>query len=162
MVEDSEFRIEKREVPALVRTHKHTALEGLFMCSAISAEHTGRERLTDLLNDPEPFVPFFETKRQGATLINKDHIFVVELKGPDLAHDDQLSNPMGEMHLIELTLGTGGTFEGQCLVTGAAGHTRTLDYLNRTQHRFIYVDAPEGYRILNLNHVISVRDLGKR
>lgn len=162
MVEDSEFRIEKREVPALVRTHKHTALEGSFMCSEISSEHTGRERLTDLLNGEEPFVPFFETKRQGATLINKDHIFVVELKGPDVAHDDQVSNPMGEMHLIELTLGTGGTFEGQCLVTGAAGHTRTLDYLNRERHRFIYIDAPEGYRILNLNHVISVRDLGRR
>lgn len=162
MADESDFQIPKREVPALVRTHKHEALEGVFMCSEVSETHTGRERLTDLLNLDEPFAPFFEAKREGATLLNKDHIFVVELKGPDVAHEEQLNNPMGEMHLVELSLSTGGTLEGQVLVAGPLGHNRTLDYLNRERHRFIHVDAPEGYRIVNLNHVIRVRDLGRK
>lgn len=33
-------------------------------------------------------------------------------------------------------------------------------FLNRNEHRFLYLDAPEGFRIVNLDHVISVKDLG--
>lgn len=159
MAQDAEFRIQKRQVPAIVRTHGNLALDGHFMCSEVSDHHSGQERLTDLLNSNEPFVPFFENKRKGATLLNKDHIFLVELKGPDT--DATGTAAIGETHLIELVLGSGGAFEGRCLVSGPPGHTRTLDYLNRTEHRFLYLDAPEGFRIVNLNHVITVKDLGK-
>ncbi len=157
MTERVELKLQKLRVQVIVRLSNGHAYKGDFLLAPTSDAHHGHERVKDLLNSPETMVPFFNPEKEAAILLNKQHIQMVEMQGPDLAGDPENEPDFAEHRQLVVTLTAGIKIRGDILVTMPPGQDRTLDFLNRGE-QFLYVNSRDGLRIINIDHLIAVED----
>ncbi len=152
-----DYRIEKRRVQVLLHDSEGEVWEGAFLCDPYSSRHSGPQLLSELLNDPQPFVPLFEEGKEAATLVHKRHILYVEMiPGGGGVGLEQVAD-FGDLKPVVLVLPHEHEVQGKVSVSGPEGQTRVLDYLNRSE-RFVQVLRSEGDCVVNLDFVIAAND----
>ena len=149
------FRIEKLRRAVSVVLTDGRRLEGdvfLWERTRVRAEP---EEPIDLLNDGDPFFPFF-LDDQEVLLLAKAQVIRAETAAPDgsLAAD----MPDGAM-AVEIMLIDGSAISGFVPVEKRGEHTRLLDYLNGCTKRFIPVFWGEQVCLVNRLQIASVSQL---
>jgi hypothetical protein len=149
------FRIEKLRRAVSVVLTDGRRLEGdvfLWERARVRAEP---EEPIDLLNEDEPFFPFF-LDDQEVLLVAKAHVIRAETAAPD--GDLAAEMPDGAMG-VEITLIDGSAISGFVPVEKRGEQTRLLDYLNGYAKRFIPVFWGEQVCLVNRSQIASVSQL---
>jgi hypothetical protein len=113
------------------------------------------EEPIDLLNDDEPFFPFFRDA-QEVLLIAKAH--VSRLESAALEHEQISEMPDGSMG-VEITLADGTTISGFVPLEKRGDQTRLLDFLNNYAKSFLPVFWGEQLCLVNRSLIASVSQL---
>jgi len=150
---DRGFRITTTRLSAVVDLTQGESLEGAFSCAGPS---TGTAELSDLLNHPTAFVPFFARGRDAPILLGKHAIRVVRL---DRACDAGSLDEFGEARELSLLLDDGTELRGEITISAPIGHTRTLDSLNEAG-RFLVVRTASHVLLVNRTAIVVCADVG--
>jgi hypothetical protein len=155
MESTNRFRIEKLRRAVSVVLTDGRRLEGdvfLWERTRVRAEP---EEPIDLLNEDEPFFPFF-LDEQEVLLLAKAQVVRAETAAPDGSISADM--PDGAM-AVEITLVDGSAVSGFVPVEKRGEHTRLLDYLNGCAKRFIPVFWGEQVCLVNRMLIASVSQL---
>lgn len=154
----SQFRVEKRRAEADVTLATGATVRGAFFLAGSAARHTGPERVGDLLNAETGFFPFETGADRGTLLINRAHVIVVKLL--DRADEPRLDPgyDIATERRVSLLLTTGTTLAGTVRVYRPEGRDRLSDYA-RSNEIFRYLESREGTFIVNIAHIVNLREL---
>jgi hypothetical protein len=155
---ESELRVEKARAEAIVTLSNGDSVHGWFFVSGGSPRHTGPERVGDLLNAEEGFLPF-ETDEHGpvrTVLYHRQHIVTVGLgmnaearldSGYDVARERRLS----------LKLSNGKRLVGKVRVQRPEPQVRLSDWARSTEP-FRYVETGGGTFLVNTAYIVEVHE----
>jgi len=158
----SEFRVEKRRAEAELTLSSGGLLQGWFFLSGSSATHAGPERVADLLNAENGFLPFEVPagNTPDTVLINRSHLIAVRLiEQTTEAQLDPGYVVATERH-VEMLLSNGETLSGAVRVYRPQGRDRLSDYA-RSSDVFRYVENAEGTFVVNSAHIVQLREIEK-
>lgn len=154
----SNLRFEKHRAPARVTLTGGGRYDGCFFVAGGAARHDGPERVADLLESAEGFVPF-ETTGAGGTetrVVNPTHIVAIAL-GDDEASRDP-AYVIGRRQPVAVRLSTGDLLIGVIRVTRPEGHDRLSDW-TRQPDRFRYVETSDALMLVNSAHIVEVAEI---
>lgn len=156
----SRLRVEKRRSEAQVRLTDGSTVSGCFFVAGGSARHAGPERVGDLLNAGQGFVPFEQQLASGTrtVLYNRAHIVTVTLQEHEARRDPGYL--VAPMHVVSLRLSTGEAVHGTVRVYQPEGHDRVSDWA-REPEMFRYVEVDAVTVIVNTAHIIEVSELSQ-
>ena len=148
-----ELRIPKHEVQVEL-TLESGEVRGVtvFLADAAS-DHTGAERLVDLLNGAADFIPVRSVDAPGVLLMSRAGI--VSARAPAESAADVEEWEAVFHHTVEVTLRGGVTVRGALEYSQAPEHARVLDYLARSEH-FFSIHQKEHVVLVNKHHVVHV------
>jgi hypothetical protein len=150
----SQFRFEKHQVPAGIVLSTGDTIGGCFFVVSSLTTHGGPERVGELLNAEDGFLPF--QRDDGTTgQYNRTHIVVVTLPAGMSEEELEPGYSVALRQSVTITLSTGATVEGTVFVSGPAGRERLSDYVRGSKH-FWYVVTSEATLIVNSRHVVAL------
>jgi hypothetical protein len=155
----SEFRIEKRRAEAALTLTTGTTIRGCFFLAGSSASHVGPERVADLLNAETGFFPF-ELNSDGApytVLYNRSQLVLVTLLEETTEAQLDPGYSVATEREVRILLSNGRTVDGRVRVYRPTGRDRLSDYA-RTPDVFRYVETDEGTVIVNVDHIVELRE----
>lgn len=156
MITDISYRIPKDRFPVALRLAGGTRLVGAMFIQGISRTRSGREEPTDIMNEADPFFPFV-SEQDETFLIAKDRVSEVELLAP--MDDDSERHAGARLVDIEMSLVGGESRRGSMLLETPSDRPRLLDFLNRTQERFVLLHNRDGVRLINRSLIERIRPL---
>lgn len=153
----SRLRVEKRRSEALVRLTNGSLVSGCFFVAGGSARHAGPERIGDLLNGSQGFVPFEQRFDAGmrTVLYNRAHIVTVTLSEDEASRDP--GYVVAPKHEVSLRLSTGETVDGTVRVYQPEGHDRVSDWA-REPEMFRYVESHSATLLVNTAHIVEISE----
>jgi len=150
----SEFRFEKHQVEASLVLSTSTVRIGHFFVAASLTTHGGPERIGDVLNEGDGFVPFQHD--DGTTgQYNRAHLVLVRLPAGMAEEELEPGYPVALRREVTMLLSTGASIEGTVLVTASPGHERLSDYV-RNSESFWYLVTTEGTVLVNSAHIVEL------
>lgn len=159
----SELRIEKRRVSVSVSLTAGHRFTGALFLSAQAAAHAGPERLLDLLNASEGFLPFELVSSVGARetiLLNRSHIAVVQSEASHHDLADDTSYQVAPQKSVALLLATGEELSGVLRIDRPSGRNRLSDGLN-DHIGFRYLETANGILAVNFAYVVRITPLAE-
>ncbi len=154
MIADINYRIQKDRFPVALLLSGGTRLIGAMFIQGSARRRNGREEPTDIMNETDPFFPFV-SEDDETFLIAKDRVSEVELLAP--MEDDSERHVGARLVDIELLLVGGGNRRGTILLETPSDRPRLLDFLNRTQERFVLLHNRDGVRLINRAMIERIR-----
>jgi len=155
------LRVAKVGVPVTVLLAGGTVLEGEVHVFPGVGE--GRERVIDLLNAPEPFLPL--TSKSGASLLGKSQVVTVTVGERFDARLGGAAAPTAPEVDVEINLAAvpdrRALVRGQLRLDMPPDQLRLLDYLNGAR-AFFPMAVPEGAVIVSRSFVVGVRAAPRR
>lgn len=153
------YRVEKLRRAVTIVLDDGRRLEGeVFLWSRAKARSTPEEPI-DLLNDDEPFFPFFRDGEE-MLLLAKEHVARAEsLSEADAAEIPDATMASDGMMGVEMTLTDGATISGFVPLERRGEQTRLLDFLNGYHKRFIPVFWGEHVCLVNRHQIASISQL---
>jgi len=147
-----ELRVPKRRAQVEVLLPGGAARQVTVFLAEFASRHTGPERLSDLLNAADDFVPAVDVLTDSMTFLNRHGIAAARVArewelGEDLSGGDQ--------HDVEITLIDGTILRGTVAFTMPPERSRLLDYLNDTQP-FVRLAEKEKVALVNKRHIARV------
>ncbi|MBP7149330.1 MAG: hypothetical protein KBD01_17505 [Acidobacteria bacterium] len=118
--------------------------------------HEGRERVIEILNAPDPFVPI--TSGPEGSLVHKRHIVLARVGSPEdagLTEVDLACNPSID---VDVRLAGLPPVRGSLRIDQPPGHVRLLDHVNAAEEFFPVVTA-DGAAIVARRHVVEIRQI---
>ena len=160
MTDMAAFRVRKREARATLTLVGGRTARGAFFVSETAADHTGPERIDEVLNAATRFVPFHvdaDTGRATVLLLNRAHILIVSLPPTEaeLVHDS--SYEMARREPARLVLSNGERVAGEVHIAGPSGHARLSDVADL--NTFLPVEKPNQTVLVNVDHVVELEPL---
>jgi hypothetical protein len=155
----SQFRVEKRRLPAVLTLANGESIRGCFFVAEASARHSGPERVGDVLNAEAGFFPF-EIGRAAGTevastaLFNRSHVVMVGL-GENEAGEPAYG--IVTRRVVSLLLSIGRRVVGAVQVYLPEGRDRLSDWAQHGE-RFRYLETPEGTTLVNVEHIVEARE----
>jgi hypothetical protein len=152
----SQYRVEKTRTEATLTLSNGSSVRGYFFVSENSAEHAGRERITDVLNGDMRFLPF-EVKRPNGSqtiLFNRDHIVMATLHDGDEARQDS-GYSVATHRRVSILLSNGDRLHGMITIYRPQGRDRLSDF-DRTGERFKYVETDRNTFLVNVTHIVQL------
>jgi len=148
-----DLRVPKRRVPVEVVQPGGTVRRVAVFLSEAAPSHGGPERLSDVLNGAEEFVPAFDEEAGVMTFLHRGAVALArvahEVEGED---DGDLTIPTE--HEVEITLADGTRVQG--LVSYVRpGNARLVDYLNERAPFFRLLER-ERTTLVSRRHVARV------
>jgi hypothetical protein len=149
-----ELRVPKRRTPVEIQLRHGVIHRFAVFLGDFAHDHSGPERLSDLLNDSGDFVPAYDLDSDSMTFLNREGVLVARLPGhAELEVAEQLTLPTE--HDVEIVLEDGARLRGLVSYVLPPDHSRLIDFLN---------DAPLFFRLfeqtsvalINKRHVASV------
>lgn len=132
---------------------------GILHLSPAAGCHGGRERVIELLDAPEPFLPMTVTG-SGAHLLAKERIVLVQVPEPEDAGLGDIG--AAAMTNVELGLATMPPdmrhLRGTMTIAMPPGRVRLLDYLNETGP-FIPLQTDGGTVLVARRYIVHVSQL---
>jgi hypothetical protein len=157
----SEFRVEKQRAHAVVTLSNGEARSGSFFVAGGSARHAGPERVGDLLNSEEGFFPFEVGAggRSETVLMHRDHVVMVSLADNEATRDPGYA--LATRRVASLLLSSGRRIVGIVRVYRPEGRDRLSDWAHHGE-RFRYIETAEATVLVNVDHVLEVREVTER
>ena len=153
----SEFRIEKRREAADVTLVTGTTVSGVFFLAGFSQEHSGPERVSDVLNNIE--AGFFPFESNGETsLINRAHVLKVVLPPQMIEAQLDAGYDVATRRFVKVLLTTGEVVTGHVVVFRPAGRDRLSDYAHMDE-RFRYVELADRTLLINSAHIVALTEV---
>ena len=155
----SEFRIEKRKAEAALTLTTGPSVRGCFFLAGSSASHSGPERVADLLNGETGFFPF-ELIAEGAVhtaLYNRSQLVLVTLVGDTIEAQLDPGYSVATERAVRILLSNSQLVEGRVRVFRPQGRDRLSDYA-RAPELFRYVETDAGTVIVNVDHIVELRE----
>jgi len=136
--QSSEFRIEKARTDAVVLLTNGSSMAGHFFVAQSSPTSSGPERVAELLNDAEGFVPFELREGRGyvTALYNRDHLVMVAIPGDEVRREPGYD--VASAQPVAVTLSNGQRIVGMVRVYLPEGRDRLSDW-TRQGDRFRYL-----------------------
>jgi hypothetical protein len=159
----SEFRIEKRRALAELTLTSGPTVRGSFFLAGSSAGHAGPERIADLLNSETGFFPFELAGGAGAgapdtALYNRAQVVAVRLLDQTTEAQLDPGYDVATERRVQFLMSTGITVAGTVRVYRPMGRDRLSDYA-RSPDTFRYVEAGSETFIVNMEHVVALREI---
>jgi hypothetical protein len=130
--------------------------DGCLFVAGASAWHDGPERVGELLETNQGFLPLESPAGAGTVLINPGHILMVEL-AEDEARSDS-GYVVARRQPVSLLLSSGQRIAGVVRVHRPEGHDRLSDW-TRQPGRFRYFETTSGTCLLNASHIVEVSEI---
>ena len=158
--ETSEFRIEKARSHAMIRLANGDTVRGCFFIAGASPLTSGPERVGDVLNAEHGFFPFelHDDAGQRTVLYNRAHVVTIALADNE-AHRDP-GYDVATRRRVSITFANAGRIVGYVRVYRPEGRDRLSDWA-RQPEQFRYVETDEVNLIINVSHVIEVREVSE-
>jgi hypothetical protein len=154
----SAYRFEKRRVEALVTLVGGETTRGCFFLGSAHS-HDGPERVAELLNDTDGFVPFELSLGSGddhVVLYNRAMIVTVRLADNEGALEPGYDvAPRRELSIL---LSDGQRVRGSVRVYQPEGHYRLSDWTRQPQ-TFRYLETADATLIVNAAHIVAVTEV---
>jgi len=158
----SEFRVEKRRVRAELTLSSGPSVQGCFFLAGSTAGHSGPERVADLLNGETGFFPFELAGSGGGALetalYNRSHIVVVRLLEQTTEARRDPGYDVATERRARILMSSGTTVSGNLRIYRPAGRDRLSDFA-RTPETFRYVESGSETLIVNMQHVVELREI---
>ena len=157
MTETIGYRVEKRRANVTVTFASGQTLDGAFFLSPKSADHTGPERIYDLLNTARRFVPVqvhADTDSPRVILYNRAEILTVTLPAEEieLVHDP--SYQIARRETVSVLFSTGKRLVGEFHITELSEYARLSDVASL--RKFIYFETADQTMIVNLDQIVEL------
>ena len=147
-----ELRVPKRRVQSEVFLPGGATRQVTFFLSEFAPHHAGPERLSDLLNGEDDFVPAVDAATEGMMFVGRQIVAAARVAGEWEPGDDL---PGAEEHELEVILVDGRVLRGVARFVLPAGRTRLLDFLNDDQP-FIRLAEGAMVALVNKRHIARV------
>jgi len=150
----ADLRVPKHRVPVEIvmpgGTVRHVAV---FLAEAAPA-HGGPERLSDLLNGGEEFIPAHDEESGVMTFLNREAVALARVARSVEANDaDDITIPTE--HEVEITLSDGSRLRGLVSYLLPPEHGRLVDFLNQRTPFLRLVDG-DRVTLVSRRHVARV------
>ncbi len=154
-----EYRVPKRKTSVGVLLPGGTERTVEVFLSEQAAQHEGAERLDDLLNGPDEFIPAFDVATATFTVLSRAGIAVARVaREVDFEPIDEHTLPTE--HEVEVTLLDGRTLRGVVSYVRPPDRSRLTDYLNENSP-FILLLEIEHVALVNKRHVARIANLSR-
>src|ERR1700687_53335 len=141
-----ELRVPKRRTAVEIQLHQGAVHRFAVFLGDTAHDHTGPERLSDLLNGAGDFVPAYDLDTDAMTFLNREGVLVARLPGHvELEGAEQETLPTE--HDVEIILDDGAKLRGLVSYVLPSEHSRLIDFLN---------DAPLFFRLLEQKSVALI------
>ncbi len=147
-----ELKVPKRRVQAEVLLPGGGSRQVTFFLSDFAPNHNGPERLSDLLNARDEFVPVVDAVTDSVSFLGR-HTIAAARVGREWEISEQLAG--AEEHELEITLIDGSALRGKVSFVLPLGRTRLLDFLNDEQP-FIELVEREKVALINKRYIARV------
>jgi len=143
-----ELRIPKRRTSVEVLLPGGAVRQVIVFLSEFASTHVGAERLSDLLNGTNEFLPAVDLESDRATFLNRASICAARV-APELEEDVHAADgaTIPTEHEVEITLNDGSVLKGLISYVLPPDRSRLADYLN---------DSTPFFRLLEGNKVSLV------
>lgn len=129
-----------------------STVEGQVFLSLYEACHEGPQRVGDLLNSADAFIPV----DTSSGMLHLNIINIVTAYTPILEEKHELMT-LGEKHRVQITTSLGSVVEGEVFVKLPNDRNRVSDYLNQGV-RFCRVFLPEQIVYIGSRFILTVKD----
>jgi hypothetical protein len=147
-----DLRVPKRRAQVEVLMPGGAARQVTVFLSEFASRHNGPERLSDLLNAEEDFIPAVDATTDTVVFLNRHGIAAARIAREwEISRDE----PPGEQHELEIALVDGTTLRGAVTVVLPPEHARLLDFLNDAQP-FVRLAEREKVALVNKRHIARV------
>lgn len=149
-----ELRVPKRRVPVDVVLPGGVAQNVFVFLSEAAPGHDGPERLADLLNGTDPFIPAQVANGGGMTFLHRISIAVARVAPEFDLEAGEAVSPDTE-HEVEITLVDGTRVQGRVGYSLPPERARLVDFLNLCEPFFRVVE-PDAVALVGRAHVARV------
>jgi hypothetical protein len=125
-----------------------------------ATDHTGPERLSELLNRSQDFIPAFDLERDQTLFLCRRNLSVVRAL-LDIEADPDEQHTLPEEVSIRVVVQGGRDVEGTLTYVRPDGRDRVIDFLNEPP-MFFPVLEKDRVALVNKQHVIRVELLNPR
>lgn len=153
-----DLRIPKRAVPVEVVVPGGGVRRVSVFLAEGAASHPGPERVSDLLNGSEPFIPAREEPGGAMTFLHRASIAVARVAADEEPADASYTIPTE--HEVQIALADGTLLAGLVSYVAPENHGRLVDFLNRPEP-FIRLLTPDGVALVGRAHVARVALLSR-
>lgn len=154
----TDLRVPKRRVPVQVFfTTGSPPLSVHLFLAEYASQHAGAERVEDLLNGPQAFLPAFDVVANATTLLNRDAVVVARMTREvtdDLPDFDTVA-PAEHVQSVEVVLRDGNRLLGRVRYVRPEGQDRLSDVLNEPDP-FLAVETDDSLAFVRKKHVARV------
>ena len=147
-----ELKVPKRRAQVEVQLPGGATRQVTVFLAAFASKHSGPERLSDLLNAGDEFVPALDNATDAMTFLSRHGIAAARV-APELEWGEELTG--GEQHELEITLVDGTVLRGTVTFVMPPDKSRLLDYLNDAQP-FVRLSEREKVALVNKRHIARV------
>jgi hypothetical protein len=148
-----ELKVPKRRAQVeLLLPYGNGSRQVLVFLAEFAGSHAGHERLSDLLNGPNEFLPAVDLATDTMSFVGRAGIAAARV-GKDWESSYGLGD--AEEHEVEITLSDGTTLRGIVQFELPPDRSRLLDYLNDVQP-FVRLDEGEKVVLVNKRHIARV------
>lgn len=145
-----EQRIEKQNRSVTFHLSDGAKIEGTVYLRLYQSHHTGAQKVGELLNDEQRFIPVKMSDK--ALLLNKKHIVAASVAAAEEA-DDLMR--LGKQYNLTFVTTLGLRFPGEIFVNMPEASSRVKDYLNQGTP-FLTLIQSESILYINQRFVLSV------
>ena len=131
-------------------------LSGDFFLAGSSQQHTGPERIGDVMNHDAGFFPF-ESNGETA-LLNRAHVLKVTLPTQIIEAQLDAGYEVAVRRHVKVVLTTGEAITGHVVVYLPAGRDRLSDYAREDEH-FRYVELTDRTVLINSAHIVALTEV---
>lgn len=147
-----DLKVPKRRAPVELLLHDGSARQVTVFLAEFASTHSGPERLSDLLNGRDEFVPALDVATDQMTFVGRQSIAAARV-APEWEADEALAG--GHDEELEIVLATGVTLRGRVSILMPPERSRLLDYLNDAQP-FIRLVEESQVALVHKRHVARV------
>ncbi len=151
-----ELRVPKRRTPVEVILPGGAVRQVVVFLSEFASNHVGAERLSDLLNGTDDFVPAVEQEGERLTFLNRSSVAAARV-APEVEEDANAADgaTIPTEHEVEITLVDGTVLKGLVTYVLPPDRSRLNDYLNEAPPFFKLLEG-KHLSLINKRHVSHV------
>lgn len=147
-----ERKIEKQTQVVVFGMSDHREINGEVFLRLYEAQHTGRQKVGDLLNDQQLFIPV--KTLQGPVLLNVSQIVTVTV-GSGFEKDDLMI--LGKKYTVCIRTTQNIEIKGDIFVNLPEEVSRVKDYFNQSL-QFFAIFQHSSIIYINRHFILSVQD----
>ena len=154
-----DYKVPKVSIPVRVVMTAGGLLDGQAFVADIARDHTGPERLEEMLNEPELFMPL--VSKGKVYILNKRHLLYMTTSARSEIDYYKSLTTITRAEEVRLILRSGRAVTGTLLVEMPAGMSRVQDYLN-SNRSFLPVLVRGQLALVSCSGIVSLSSVHRK